>query len=84
MVESYKYLECIVNERMDCREMVKERAEAGRGALSAWLWRCRASMGEVEGNPFVKLGGVSLNVWGRSVGKLQAAGVHRAGTAAWV
>ena len=39
VAESYKYLGCIVNEHiyMDCRE----RAMAGRGALSAWLWRCR-------------------------------------------
>ena len=47
VVESYKYLGCIVNEHMDYREMVKERAKARRGELSAWLWRCRASMGEV-------------------------------------
>ena len=32
---------------MSSREMVKERATAGKGALSAWLWRCRVSMGEV-------------------------------------
>ena len=55
VVESYKYLGCIVNEHIDCREMVKEKAKVGRGALSAWLWRCRASMGEVGGKTFVKL-----------------------------
>ena len=37
VVESYKFLGCIVNEHMDCREMVRERATVGRGALSAWL-----------------------------------------------
>ena len=37
VVQSYKYLGCIVNEHMECREMVGERAKAGRGALSAWL-----------------------------------------------
>ena len=55
VVKSYKYLGCIVNEHMDCREMVRERATAGRGALSAWLWRCRMSVGEVRGKTFVKL-----------------------------
>ena len=35
VVESYKYLGCIVNEHMDCGEMVRERATAGRGAPSA-------------------------------------------------
>ena len=55
VVKSYKYLGCIVNEHMDCREIVRERATAGRGALSAWLWRCRMSVGEVRGKTFVKL-----------------------------
>lgn len=40
---------------MDCREMVEEGAKAGRGALTAWLWRCRVSMGEVRDTTFVKL-----------------------------
>ena len=53
MVESYEYLGCIVNANMECREMVRERATSGRGALSAWLWRCR--VGEVRGKTFVKL-----------------------------
>ena len=47
VVESYKYLSCIVNEHMDCREMVTVRATVRRSALSAWLWRCRMSVGEV-------------------------------------
>ena len=55
MVESYTYLGSIVNEHMDCREMVTERALTGRGALSAWLWRCRMSVGEVRGQTFGKL-----------------------------
>ena len=55
MVESYKYLGCTVNEHMDCRAMVRERSTGGRGALSAWLWRCRVSVGEVRGKTFVKL-----------------------------
>ena len=52
VVESYEYLGCIVNAHMDCREMVRERATAGRGVLSAWLWRCGMSMGEVRGKIF--------------------------------
>ena len=55
VVESYEYLGCIVNEHMDCREMVRERATTGRGALSAWQWRCRVSVKEVRGKTFVKL-----------------------------
>ena len=55
VVQRYKYLGCIVNEHMDCREMVGERAKAGRGAPSAWLGRCRVSVGEVKGRTFVKL-----------------------------
>ena len=51
VVQSYSYLGCTVNGHMDCREMVGERAKAGRGALSAWLWRCRLSVGEVKGSP---------------------------------
>ena len=37
-----------------CREMVGEGTKARRGALSAWLWRCRVSVGEVKGRTFVK------------------------------
>ena len=51
VVQSYYYLGCTVNGHMDCRETVGERAKAGRGALSAWLWRCRVSVGEVKGSP---------------------------------
>ena len=55
VAQSYKYLGCTVIEHMDCREMVGERAKAGRGALGAWIWRCRVSVGEVKGRTFVKL-----------------------------
>ena len=37
VVQSYKYLGCIVNEHMDCREIVGERAKAGTGALSGYV-----------------------------------------------
>ena len=30
MVKSYKYWGCIVNEHMDCREMVRKRAMVGK------------------------------------------------------
>ncbi len=45
----------LVNEHMDCREMVRERSTGGKGALSAWLWRCRVSVGGVRGKTFIKL-----------------------------
>ena len=35
--------------------MVKERAKAGARALSDWLRRCRASVGEVRGETFRRL-----------------------------
>ena len=54
VLQSYKCLGCIVNEYMDCMEMVGERAKAGRGALSAWLWKCRVSVGEMKDGTFVK------------------------------
>ena len=37
-----------------CREMLGKRTKARTGALSAWLWRCRVSVGEVKGRTFVK------------------------------
>ena len=48
IVEEYKYLGCVVDERGRFRRMVEERAKAGTGALSNWLRRCRASVGEVR------------------------------------
>ena len=68
VVESYICLGCRVNEHMDCREMVRERATVGRGALSAWLWRCRMNVRKARGRPL-------LNSWGRSVGKLYISGL---------
>ena len=55
VVEEYKYLGCIVDEHGRCRRMVEERAKAGAVALSDWLRRCRASVGEVRGGTFGKL-----------------------------
>ena len=72
IVKEYKYLGCVVNEHERCRRMVEERAKAGAVALSNWLRRCRASVGEVRGGTFGKLlemfvGSVLLygvEVWG--------------------
>ena len=55
IVEEYKYLGCVVDERGQCRRMVEERVKAGARALSDWLRRCRASVGEVRGEIFRKL-----------------------------
>ena len=49
IVEEYKYLGCVVDEHERCKRMVEERAKAGAVALSDWLGRCRASVGEVRG-----------------------------------
>ena len=49
IVEEYMYLGCVVDEHGQCRRMVEERAKAGARALSDWLRRCRASVGEVRG-----------------------------------
>ena len=67
VVEQYKY-----HEHGQCRSVVKERAKAGARALSDWLRRCRASVGEVRGETFRRLlemlvGSVLLHgveVWG--------------------
>ena len=40
---------------MDCREIVGKGQRLEEVLLSAWLWRCRVSVGEVKGRTFVKL-----------------------------
>ena len=47
MVSSYKYLGCVVDEFLELKEMVEDKAEAGRRALGACFQRCWAEMGEV-------------------------------------
>ena len=72
VVEEHKYLGCIVDEHGQCRRMGEERAKAGARALSHWLRRCKASVGEVRGETFRRLleilvGSVLLygvEVWG--------------------
>ena len=81
-MEEYKYLGCMVNDRLNCARMVEERAKAGAKALSDWIRRCRVAVGELRGETFVKLlemlvDSVLLYAWGRSVGWLRAAGTHR-------
>ena len=54
-VSSYKYLECVVDDFLELKEMVEDKAEAGRRALGACFQRCRAEMGEVTVGIFRKL-----------------------------
>ena len=54
VVEEYKYLGCVVDEHMSNVRMIEERAKAGAKALSDWLRRCRATVGEVRGATFVR------------------------------
>ena len=49
VVEEYKYLGCVINEHLESRRMVEERAKAGARALSEWLRKCRVAVGEVRG-----------------------------------
>ena len=55
MVSSYKYLGCIVDEHLELKEMVEEKAAAGRRALGAWMNRCKAEVGDVGVGMFKKL-----------------------------
>ena len=55
VMEGYKYLGCVVDEYLSNMRMVEERAKAGAKALSDWLRRCRATVGEVKGATFVRL-----------------------------
>ena len=54
MVSSYKYLGCVADEHLELKEMVEEKAAAGRRALSAWLYRCKAEVGDVGVQPLLK------------------------------
>ena len=53
MASSYKYLG-VIDEHLKLKEMVEEKAAAGRRALSAWLNRCKAEVGDVEVGVFKK------------------------------
>ena len=54
-VSTYKYLGCLVDDSLNCSNMVKHRVEMGSRALGAWLRKCRESVGEVNGKSFMKL-----------------------------
>ena len=54
-VSSYKYLGCVVDEFLDCSNMVEHRVKLGSQALGAWLQRCRKTVGEVNGRSIVLL-----------------------------
>ena len=54
-VSSYKYLGCVIDEFLDCSEMVEHRMKLGSQALGTWLRNCRESVGEVNGRSFLQL-----------------------------
>ena len=45
MVSSYKCLGCVVDEHLELKEIVEEKAAAGRKALGAWMHRCKTEVG---------------------------------------
>ena len=53
VMEEYKYLGCVVDEYLSNVRM-EERAKAGAKALSDWLRRCRATVGEMKGATLVR------------------------------
>ena len=63
----------MIDEHLQGTRMVEERGKAGARALSDWLRRCRATVGEVRGATFVRLmeslvESVLLYIWGRGMG----------------
>ena len=65
VMEEYIYLGYVVDEYLSNVRMVEERAKAGANALSDWLRRCRATVGDA--------GRVGVVIWGRGMGMLRAA-----------
>ena len=57
VIAEYKYLGCVISEHLDGKRMLEEKAKVGARALSAWLKRCRATVGVVKGKSFTKLWG---------------------------
>ena len=55
MVEQYKNLDCVVDEHLELKNMVEERALAGKKALGAWFHRCRTELGDIGVGVFRKL-----------------------------
>ena len=48
MVSSYKYLGCVVDQHLEFKEMVEEKAVGGRMTLGAWLSRWGEEVGNIE------------------------------------
>ena len=55
MVSSYKYLSCVIDEHLTLKDMVEDRAAAGKRALGSWLGRYRREVGDVGVGTFKKL-----------------------------
>ena len=55
MVEQYRYLGCVVDEHLELKSMVEERAMAGKRTLGGWFHRCRTKLGDVGVGMFSKL-----------------------------
>ena len=53
-VEQYRYLGCVVDEHLELKNMVEERAVASKKALGAWFHR-RSELGDVGVGVFTKL-----------------------------
>jgi hypothetical protein len=74
MVSAYKYLGCIIDEHLNLREMVEDRANAGRRALGTCFHRCREEIGDMSVDIYRKLIGSLVDstlvygaeVWGCS------------------
>ena len=82
VVEKYKYLGCMVNEHLECKGMIEERAMAGARALSGWLRSCRAMSEKLGANIQKTNGGFCRNctfVWCRSVEREQNFGGNGTG-----
>ena len=47
VVSSYKYLGCIVDEFLEMKEMIEDKAMAGKKALGTWFQRCTAELGDI-------------------------------------
>lgn len=55
MASSYKYLGCVIDEHLTLKDMVEDRAAAGKRALGSWLGRCRREVGDDGVGTFKKL-----------------------------
>ena len=55
MVSCYKYLQCVVDEHLDLKEMVQDKVVAGKKALGAWFQWCRVEVGDIGIGTFKKL-----------------------------